>query len=149
MIKKQNKQKVKFLLRINKEISKVSIKFFIVYYSLSTTSFYLRQHHLFSPSISHSFIFSFFFLLRICYYLFVYLLLLQFTWMGNFWGKWVNSFKKETRILMVGLDAAGKTSILCISFLLFSSLFSLIFIIKDKFKLGDTVLTTPTIGFNV
>jgi len=51
--------------------------------------------------------------------------------MGNFWSRWINSIKKETRILMVGLDAAGKTSLLY------------------KFKLGDTVLTTPTIGFNV
>jgi len=35
------------------------------------------------------------------------------------------------RILMVGLDAAGKTTILY------------------KFKLGETVTTIPTIGFNV
>jgi len=37
----------------------------------------------------------------------------------------------ETRILMVGLDAAGKTTILY------------------KFKLGENVTTIPTIGFNV
>jgi len=41
------------------------------------------------------------------------------------WGK------KEMRILMVGLDAAGKTTILY------------------KLKLGDVVTTIPTIGFNV
>ena len=39
--------------------------------------------------------------------------------------------KKEMRILMVGLDAAGKTTILY------------------KLKLGGIVTTTPTIGFNI
>lgn len=39
--------------------------------------------------------------------------------------------KKELRILMVGLDAAGKTTILY------------------KLKLGEVVTTIPTIGFNV
>ncbi|KAL7058400.1 hypothetical protein AAHC03_017263 [Spirometra sp. Aus1] len=39
--------------------------------------------------------------------------------------------KKEVRILMVGLDATGKTTILY------------------KFKLGEVVTTIPTIGFNV
>ncbi|XP_067887582.1 ADP-ribosylation factor 1 [Heterodontus francisci] len=43
----------------------------------------------------------------------------------NFFGK------KEMRILMVGLDAAGKTTILY------------------KLKLGEIVTTIPTIGFNV
>merc|ERR1712225_182113 len=38
---------------------------------------------------------------------------------------------KEMRILMVGLDAAGKTTILY------------------KLKLGEVVTTIPTIGFNV
>merc|ERR1711990_864219 len=38
---------------------------------------------------------------------------------------------REMRILMVGLDAAGKTTILY------------------KLKLGEVVTTTPTIGFNV
>jgi ADP-ribosylation factor protein 1 len=42
----------------------------------------------------------------------------------------VNS-KKDCRILMVGLDAAGKTTILY------------------KLKLGEVVTTIPTIGFNV
>eukprot|EP01027_Heterolobosea_sp_BB2_P017945 GEZU01025358.1.p1 GENE.GEZU01025358.1~~GEZU01025358.1.p1 ORF type:complete len:180 (+),score=35.00 GEZU01025358.1:175-714(+) len=41
------------------------------------------------------------------------------------------SKKKEMRILMVGLDAAGKTTVLY------------------KLKLGDTVTTVPTVGFNV
>ncbi|KAF8214247.1 ADP-ribosylation factor family-domain-containing protein [Mycena galopus ATCC 62051] len=40
-------------------------------------------------------------------------------------------FNKEMRILMVGLDAAGKTTILY------------------KLKLGEVVTTIPTIGFNV
>ncbi|KAG1761341.1 ADP-ribosylation factor 1 [Suillus occidentalis] len=39
--------------------------------------------------------------------------------------------QQETRILMVGLDAAGKTTILF------------------KLKLGEVVTTIPTIGFNV
>merc|ERR1712164_176005 len=41
------------------------------------------------------------------------------------------STKKDCRILMVGLDAAGKTTILY------------------KLKLGEVVTTIPTIGFNV
>merc|ERR1711934_423158 len=40
-------------------------------------------------------------------------------------------YKKDCRILMVGLDAAGKTTILY------------------KLKLGEIVTTIPTIGFNV
>ena len=39
--------------------------------------------------------------------------------------------KKDVRILMVGLDAAGKTTIMY------------------KLKLGEIVTTIPTIGFNV
>merc|ERR1719413_276086 len=45
------------------------------------------------------------------------------------WGRFVGT--TEMRILMVGLDAAGKTTILY------------------KFKLGEVVTTIPTIGFNV
>mmetsp|Transcript_342 Transcript_342/g.973 ORF Transcript_342/g.973 Transcript_342/m.973 type:complete len:183 (+) Transcript_342:47-595(+) len=45
---------------------------------------------------------------------------------------WTRMFSdQEMRILMVGLDAAGKTTILY------------------KLKLGDVVTTIPTIGFNV
>merc|ERR1712147_93344 len=45
---------------------------------------------------------------------------------------WARLFsKQEMRILMVGLDAAGKTTILY------------------KLKLGEVVTTIPTIGFNV
>ena len=53
--------------------------------------------------------------------------------MGTSFGKiWARFFgKKEMRILMVGLDAAGKTTILY------------------KLKLGEVVTTIPTIGFNV
>lgn len=52
-------------------------------------------------------------------------------------GMWVSKLfdklasKKDCRILMVGLDAAGKTTILY------------------KLKLGEVVTTIPTIGFNV
>ena len=49
--------------------------------------------------------------------------------MSNLWKRMFG--KKEMRILMVGLDAAGKTTILY------------------KLKLGDVVTTIPTIGFNV
>ena len=53
--------------------------------------------------------------------------------MGMAFGKlWSRMFgKEEKRILMVGLDAAGKTTILY------------------KLKLGEVVTTIPTIGFNV
>ena len=53
--------------------------------------------------------------------------------MGSSFSKvWARFFgKKEMRILMVGLDAAGKTTILY------------------KLKLGEVVTTIPTIGFNV
>ncbi len=40
-------------------------------------------------------------------------------------------FTKESRILLIGLDAAGKTSILY------------------KLKLGENINTVPTIGFNL
>lgn len=46
-----------------------------------------------------------------------------------FAGLW--GYGEEVRVLMVGLDAAGKTTILY------------------KMKLGEVVQTTPTIGFNV
>merc|ERR1712076_326698 len=48
---------------------------------------------------------------------------------GNIWKRMVGT--REMRILMVGLDAAGKTTILY------------------KLKLGEVVNTIPTIGFNV
>jgi len=53
--------------------------------------------------------------------------------MGNFLSKIISAIAstKERRILMVGLDAAGKTTILY------------------KLKLGDVITTMPTIGFNV
>ncbi|KAL6080536.1 Arf GTPase arf1 [Balamuthia mandrillaris] len=50
--------------------------------------------------------------------------------MGGILGK-LKWGKKDVRILMVGLDAAGKTTVLY------------------KFKLGELVTTIPTIGFNV
>merc|ERR550525_2122366 len=53
--------------------------------------------------------------------------------MGGFFAKALEKImgKKEMRILMVGLDAARKTTILY------------------KLKLGEIVTTIPTIGFNV
>jgi len=52
--------------------------------------------------------------------------------MGNIFEKLFRGLfgKKEMRILMVGLDAAGKTTILY------------------KLKLGEIVTTIPTIGIN-
>ena len=52
------------------------------------------------------------------------------TIMGGFFAKAIDKLfgKIEKRILMVGLDAAGKTSILY------------------KLKLGEVVTTMPTIG---
>merc|ERR1719498_851905 len=49
--------------------------------------------------------------------------------MSKVWERMLG--KKEMRILMVGLDAAGKTTVLY------------------KLKLGEVVTTIPTIGFNV
>lgn len=53
--------------------------------------------------------------------------------MGMAFAKMFDKFfgKKEMRILMLGLDAAGKTTILY------------------KLKLGEVVSSVPTIGFNV
>jgi len=54
--------------------------------------------------------------------------------MGNFFSDLFDRMfqgKKNVRVVMVGLDAAGKTSILY------------------KLKLGEVVSTIPTIGFNV
>lgn len=53
--------------------------------------------------------------------------------MGFFFSRlWTQLIgKKDVRILMVGLDAAGKTTILY------------------QLKMGETVKTIPTIGFNV
>lgn len=54
---------------------------------------------------------------------------LQLSRMGNIFANLFKAFgKKEMRILMVGLDAAGKTTILY------------------KLKLGEIVTTIPTIG---
>merc|ERR1719473_2134257 len=48
---------------------------------------------------------------------------------SNLWSRFAG--KQDVRILMLGLDAAGKTTVLY------------------KFKLGESVTTIPTIGFNV
>jgi len=50
---------------------------------------------------------------------------LKLSTLWNFWSK------KEVRIVVLGLDAAGKTATL------------------DRLKLGETRQTIPTIGFNV
>jgi len=48
--------------------------------------------------------------------------------LSTLWSLWR---RKDVRIVMVGLDAAGKTTIL------------------NKLKLGENLMTMPTIGFNV
>lgn len=62
--------------------------------------------------------------------LFKLFMLVYFVAMGNIFEKIFRGLfgKKEMRILMVGLDAAGKTTILY------------------KLKLGEIVTTIPTIG---
>merc|ERR1719502_1046880 len=50
--------------------------------------------------------------------------------MSKVWESFLSS-KKDMRMLMLGLDAAGKTTVLY------------------KFKLGEVVTTIPTVGFNV
>ena len=47
--------------------------------------------------------------------------------MGNWFSNWFN-FKTEKKLLMLGLDAAGKTTILY------------------KMKLGEMITSIPTIG---
>lgn len=52
--------------------------------------------------------------------------------MGSSWSRFLPTFaKQEARVLIWGLDAAGKTTILYVT------------------KLGEVVTTIPTIGFNV
>ncbi|CAG9759768.1 unnamed protein product [Ceutorhynchus assimilis] len=64
---------------------------------------------------------------------FLYKVIRSASTMGNVFANLFKGLfgKKEMRILMVGLDAAGKTTILY------------------KLKLGEIVTTIPTIGFNV
>merc|ERR1719326_1076041 len=76
-----------------------------------------------------SFAFAYFIFLRSCHQISIgdhAKMGLAFT---KLWQRMLGS--KEMRILMVGLDAAGKTTILY------------------KLKLGEVVTTIPTIGFNV
>ena len=51
-------------------------------------------------------------------------------YIGKIWGKFF-SLQKDVKILMVGLDAAGKTTVLY------------------QLRLGEQVTAIPTIGFNV
>jgi GTPase SAR1 family protein len=51
--------------------------------------------------------------------------------MGNIMQRLFSGFSREAKILLVGLDGAGKTTFLY------------------KLKLGENVLSIPTIGFNV
>lgn len=64
---------------------------------------------------------------------------------------------KEMRILMLGLDAAGKTSMSLIHIKIYCPLrltnyfisFCPFLAILYKLKLGQSVTTIPTVGFNV
>jgi len=55
--------------------------------------------------------------------------------MGSAFTKMIDSvmsrFQKESRVLLLGLDAAGKTTLLY------------------RMNLGETIVTLPTVGFNV
>lgn len=51
--------------------------------------------------------------------------------MGQTWNKITRYRSKEARILLLGLESVGKTTLLY------------------RLKLGETIKTTPTIGFNV
>ena len=53
--------------------------------------------------------------------------------MGSYFSYYVGKLfeKKDARLVLIGLDAAGKSSILY------------------KLKFGETVSSLPTIGFNV
>ena len=51
--------------------------------------------------------------------------------LARLWDKLAGASAREKRILMVGLDAAGKTTILY------------------NMKLGEVIAAVPTIGFNV
>ena len=65
--------------------------------------------------------------------------------MGNLFAKLFKGFgKKEMRILMVGLDAAGMFSLAPWSAHLPGKT-----TVLYKLKLGEIVTTIPTIGFNV
>lgn len=64
--------------------------------------------------------------------------------------------KKEMRILMLGLDAAGKTSQFSVHYFfpgwliyLIETRFILFAAILYKLKLNQSVTTIPTVGFNV
>ena len=110
--------------------------------------FHIYIYNIFSPLLRKNFfscIGVFFFLIvltiskKILYYTFLYKIyftknkLIKQQTMGASFGKLFSKLfgKKDMRILMVGLDAAGKTTILY------------------KLKLGEIVTTIPTIGFNV
>jgi hypothetical protein len=79
--------------------------------------------------------------------------------MGNILKKLFNN--KEMRILMLGLDSAGKTSsiipFICFAFCCLTRfctnnsfiLCRLMIAILFKLKLGHSVTTIPTVGFNV
>jgi ADP-ribosylation factor protein 1 len=61
----------------------------------------------------------------------LFFLFFFFSFQRDFFHSHTSRFARSVRILMVGLDAAGKTTILY------------------KLKLGEIVTTIPTIGFNV
>lgn len=68
--------------------------------------------------------------------------------MGSFFSKLLDKLTgiKEVRLLMLGLDNAGKTSKsdYC-SFRLFNPFLAILY----KLKFNQTVTTVPTVGFNV
>lgn len=76
--------------------------------------------------------------------------------MGGFFSRLVEKIRgmKEVRLLMLGLDNAGKTSIIRSRFLPTSVtnsplLLPVVIAILYKLKFNQTVTTIPTAGFNV
>lgn len=63
--------------------------------------------------------------------------------MGNFFSDLFNSFPRDLRLVMIGLDGAGKTTVL------YKLKVPIKFAFLTHFKLGEVVSTIPTIGFNV
>ncbi|XP_048336941.1 uncharacterized protein LOC107407003 [Ziziphus jujuba] len=111
------------------ETQEISSVLFISSCNWLLRSIDLPSYHTFLPSIKRDFSSRF---IQLVSLLIVSLFMFLFRGMGTTISRLAKRFftKNEMKILMVGLDASGKTTILY------------------KLKLGATVATIPTIGFN-